>query len=552
MQNYDFQLSVDTGRFRADEAGLDEIVQAHQEISARTAAIATLQEEIHSLLRRVDVLRKDVRQHQDRIAACKAVLSVVRSLPNEVLVAIFQWCLDLGWNRAPIVLSLVNTAWRNAAQSPVLWAYISVDCDSNDPVRKTNFWLSRAQRTPLHVNLTSVGDETQSSVVLRLLLQHIARWRTFTLSTRSIAIANAILLECVGPAPELREVRLELQEGEPVVPTNINDGTLYAIRHAFGDCPRLDRFHISCSWMATLVGTMPSHVRNLSIDLIHHSFIGPMFTVPDLLNLLKELPFLEHFSLLSPSGLPQEPYTPFVVNLPFLQSLKLCLPLECNVILQYIRTPNLSLLHLRNSCSLEPPHEQTGFSLRQFLLLSSPPLSTLRLYDTDIPENDFIFCFTHLPNLQELCLHESELSDTVLRMLNGPTGLCPRLSRLDFRWCGVLSGRALVDLVHSRNAGASETLGDDGSSPRPIDEVTVINCSFVEEKDVIDISTMAICRLVLQDIGDECRKQSVISLQSAHMNLISQAYMGVVKTPDIDKDFSCVILWIFHLLNVLG
>lgn len=124
------------------------------------------------------------------------------------------------------------------------------------------------------------------------------------------------------------------------------------------------------------------------------------------------------------------------------------------------------------------------------------------MHDIDLSPEAFAACFAALPQLRELRLHESSIRDATVRLLCAPAGLCPRLARLDLRWCGLLSGRVLVELVRGRNVVNSSPSALPAADP--ITEVAVINCCFVGEKDVLDLATLTACRVVMRGADDYC------------------------------------------------
>ncbi len=107
--------------------------------------------------------------------------------------------------------------------------------------------------------------------------------------------------------------------------------------------------------------------------------------------------------------------------------------------------------------------------------------------------------------VEELRLHDCDVVDSTLQALNGPHGLCRHLRKLDFRWCGRMSGSALVELVRSR-------LADDVNNPAyplvstTIEEITLINCSYIREEDIMDLAQMTVCRLMHRGRIDFCSK----------------------------------------------
>jgi len=128
----------------------------------------------------------------------------------------------------------------------------------------------------------------------------------------------------------------------------------------------------------------------------------------------------------------------------------------------------------------------------------------LELRDSDIPASYFIRCFSRLPNLKTLHLHESEIPDQVVKEVFGPDGLLPSLSVLDLRWCGQVTGRTLVELVRSRLSPQGLVHLD--FECVPIIKVTVIHCSFVKKQDITDLASLTVCQVAVVSSDDYCRE----------------------------------------------
>jgi hypothetical protein len=162
-----------------------------------------------------------------------------------------------------------------------------------------------------------------------------------------------------------------------------------------------------------------------------------------------------------------------------------------------MRAPALQRLLL--CCSPGHQHASSHALIHRFLE-SSPRVELLELYDVDLPREELEQCFILLPHLQELRLHDNDISDE-LQLLHGPTGLCPNLVRLDVRWCVHLTESALVQFVRSRVDATTDKPMSAFQRARAIEEVgTAIHCLHVKEKDVLDITDFTICRLVVQVI----------------------------------------------------
>lgn len=178
-------------------------------------------------------------------------------------------------------------------------------------------------------------------------------------------------------------------------------------------------------------------------------------------------------------------------------------------ILSHLMLPGLTHLYLRSSLE-SPLAEETGDWITLFLERSSPPLSLLEIRDLLIDSACLERYLQLSPSLQELRLHDVDINDAILQLLNAPDGLCPYLTRLDFRWCGRLTGRALVALVQSRLL-TSDMSRKPYPTAKSIEVVTLINCSFVKEQDIIDLGEMTVCRLILREQDDHCGKWCYIN-----------------------------------------
>ncbi|KDQ64856.1 hypothetical protein JAAARDRAFT_146039 [Jaapia argillacea MUCL 33604] len=455
------------------------------------------------MFRAIYALRDTRAEHETRIRNLKGLISLARRMPPELLAKIFQHCVEGGWYRAPTVVSQVCSRWRLGTSFPRVWSNVYVNCEDKNPLGRTRHWLSMASQAPLHITVDARINTSDLPDIMDLLLTRVSQWRSFTIITDRYRDANYLLSRCTLPAPDLSEVGVvtEVDFRELVEGGNTD---LVGFQDAFQQAPRLTTLKLACNTIQSR-SIIPPNILNLSITMGSSRQSNLPLSGASLIQLLESLPLLRQFTMSVPflCDLQYMPEADFrrTAHIPHLESLEICVPPNVNGILAHLRAPQLRKLHLRSSEDpLGRPHDLTGASLREFIEQSSPPLEILELHDIDAPDDDYAHCLAVLDQLQELRLHETEISDDVVQMLNGPTGYCPRLSRIDLRWCAQLTGRTLVDLVKSRNCGEVTQNG----AVAPISEVTVMNCSFVEEQDVLDLSNMTMCRLVLRDSTDHC------------------------------------------------
>ncbi|KAI0350848.1 hypothetical protein OH77DRAFT_1488313 [Trametes cingulata] len=499
-------LLTDTERLQYRSEPTPEAIQAAwNTIRGHEAAIGAIEDRIQDLLTQVQYLRYDQAKHRAAIERCIGLVTLARRLPEELLIKIFEHCVEDGWTRAPIVVSHVCSAWRRAAHAPKVWSHVYAKCDDPQVLDRTRFWLSMARGAYLHITVVTSWRVPPRPIMelMALLVERSPQWRSLKIETDSMRHADLILAECKSPVPELREVGIRTAALDIGDSEGVPDLAHLADRFTATFAPRLATvFYVSTVVPAAPI--FPSQITSLTLEVKESPSNRPL-SASSIIDILEALPELRTLSLSMPLIYEHE-FVPEqdaerVASLPSLASLTMYGPTDLNELLPHIQAPSLRCLCLRSLEDLGFRQRPIGPSLTRFIGSSSPPLELLELHDIDLDPETFETCFAALPDLRELRLHESSISDGTVQLLNGPRGLCPRLRRVDFRWCGHLRGRALVDLVRSRH------VVDDLAGPvsDPIEEVGVINCCFVTEEDVLDLARMTVCRLVMRETDDYCR-----------------------------------------------
>ena len=484
----------------------DDICKALDEIAKHEASIAALDAKLYGILQEARQIEETKRKHAAAIVKCKGVLTLARRVPSEILARIFEHCIE-GWTLAPLVVSQVCSAWRDAARTPCLWSHVYIDCDKGDPVARCKFWLRKAKRAPLYVTLRTTEHLPLLDTVLGLLIGQMDTWASLTLESPSVNSANYVLARCVNPCPLLHSVTIRLGESSVSVPlpdVGQGQGRLLECRRAFETVPNLRSLTLVTDITQSWIGLPQLTSLNLLLNFCQFQSARQIFAseileaLANSLN-LRDLSIAIHrldkreFEMQDPAH---------VVTLPELTRLTISMPIPSMTFIQHLRAPNLHQLYLR--CP-DDPHgfacESTRNALRDFIEYSAPPLRTLQLFDVDVSQDDFLFLFEHLPTLEDLRLHGSEILDDTVKMLAPPAALLPKLQRLDLRWCGHVSGSALEDLVALRQLESTNKLGYS-----PLSEIAVINCSFVNEQDIVGIIDYCRCRLRTLDSNDYCCK----------------------------------------------
>ncbi|TFY72758.1 hypothetical protein EVG20_g253 [Dentipellis fragilis] len=482
---------------------LEEIQSVNTQISDYEKTISSIETEIQDVLRQANALRVQRRYYLDLISKCRGTITLARRAPDEILAHIFEYCAASGWAKAPLVASHVCSKWRRAALAPNVWSHVYLTSESLDPLQRTQLWLSRALKSDLHVTIDAQVVDAPFLQAMDLLLEHIPQWRSLTLEARFVQQTRYLLERCTGPANQLQVVTIRAFAA--ALDGEVGVEELTGLREAFEHSPHLQMLHIISNGFPP---ALPIQISDLSMEL--GSFPIGSISVENMLETIADLPSLERLTLVAPINfsvsltLPNEQRPP--TQLPSLRTLILDGYPDFNEILRFIEAPALRHLHLH---STEPPlnfpHETTGTSLRYLIESSRPPLKLLEFHDIDIPHSDFVHCFFNLPLLEELRLHETEIPNEVLSVLNGPDGACPRLKRLDLRWCEQLSGKTLVDLVESRSVASDRNGHSD-----PIQDITVINCALVEEEDVLAMARKTTCSVVVRNLQDHCRDAAIM------------------------------------------
>ncbi|TBU38514.1 hypothetical protein BD309DRAFT_930578 [Dichomitus squalens] len=490
-----------------------EVVQAAEDtILSHEREIGGLEERIAALLNQVRDLRYEQARHRAAIARCRGLVTLARRLPEELLIRIFELLVEDGWTRAPVVVSHVCSAWRRAAGAPKVWAHVYVRCDDANVHERTRFWLRMARGADLHVTVAASWriPQWQIGQLMGLLVERSGQWRSLRVETDSLRHAELVLGQCDRPLPELRSVAIKTAAIDSA-DAGVNDLSILTERFSDERAPRLARVEYASSVIPRFP-IFPAHITSLALDIYESNPHRPLSTA-SIIELLEQLTQLKSLALTMPLAY-EAAFVPLpdddlerAVSLPNLNTLVCYGPTDLNELLPHIHAPALRRLHIRSLEDVGYRQQPVGPSLLLFLERSAPPLELLELHDIDLSPETFAAVFAALSGtLRELRLHESSISDATIQLLHGPRGLCPHLTKIDFRWCGMLQGRALVDWVRSRCAVDDIPEGRIGE---PIEEVGVVNCAFVLEEDVMDLARMTVCRIVMRDGDDYCRSRGL-------------------------------------------
>ena len=446
-----------------------EVIQgAEATIRTHEDQIAALEDRIGGLLVEVRNLRYDQAKHRAAIERCRGLITLARRVPDELLIKVFGHLVADGWTRAPVVVSHVCSAWRRAAHAPTVWSHVYVNCDDANVYERTKFWLRMAEGADLHVTVTASWriPHWQVKQLMGILIERSPQWRSLKIETDSLRHAELILEQCTRTLPELRTVVIKTNAVDSV-DAGVSDLRILREQFTTEHAPRLARVEYT-SPVVPAEPIFPAHITGLAME-IHDSPAHRPLSAASLMDILAPLTCLHTLALTMPllydHAFVPSPDPERAVSLPLLTTLTCYGPTDLNELLPHLHTPALRALHLRSLEDLGYRQQPIAPSLLRFLAHAAPPLELLELHDIDLAPDAFAAVFEALDgSLRELRLHESSISDATVRLLHGPRALCPKLARVDLRWCGMLQGRALVDLVRSRSWRA----GTDASGGAPV------------------------------------------------------------------------------------
>lgn len=463
------------------------------------------------------------------------MICIARRLPVELLAQIVQFAA-IDEPKTAFHVSQVCSEWRSVVHIPALWSFIEVVIreDKPYPLEQTRLWIARAEDLALRITLR-VDQVTQDLQPIAVLLGGLA-YRLHSLSVtaplRSMVVHALSLFPTDFPTLCTLSIATWYDGDDQTSPEDVHLSTLLG---ALPSLQALSFDHTSVPFCG-----LPQHLTTLNMKLrlnnLTEAEAGPV--LPSVLACLREVPLLRQLSIdASPFSLqrriPWEVGQPVIVDLPKLQHLSITAQFELFSILDHIHAPALRGLHLRSSPVAVQDDIDAGVLVREWIhrLLrkaETSPLEVLTLYDVNPdPEPFFPELFALTPQLRELRLHDVDIKDGHLLLLthphpsaNGQPSLCSRLEKIDLRWCGSVSGRALVNLVKSRQdpaqfiqtRSASDALGSgkqldvdgDITSWSSIREVAAINCILVKDDDVAELASLTLCRVRMLSTNDFC------------------------------------------------
>ena len=469
----------------------EDVTELRALIATNETSLASLNEEIEACSKQLSALRTKSYAHIFTIRRCQAAMTLARLIPPELLAKIFEHASEMGWTRAPIVVSHVCSTWRAAAQShPGVWSRLTVNLDIRNPLGWTEHWLSMARHAALHVTITHTAPTTSLGQVMALLLERSEQWVSLTLDLH-LAGTRQVLAACTARFAKLRSIGLSLVTTDESI--EAVEGTT-GFANAFQDAPALTSISIVGN---VLPRDLPPRLTSLRIEYSDPSGFS-IETPRSVIETLRNLPDLETLTLqlgviaTAPLDIPE-------IELPKLKTL----------IYEDLRTGEFPILDYLTASSLihlyahvQPDPDLYGAPVHLIRFLEDPPnVETLEFGGVDIWPEQWLSILPLLPKLRKLHLHDSDIDDEVIERMVGKNGLCPDLQRIDLRWCQHVRGTTLIRLVESRvKEGGCE-----------IEEVAAICCSLVRKQDAMQLAGLTTFRVIIGERDERCRECGFLS-----------------------------------------
>lgn len=491
--------------------------------------------------------------------------SPIKVLPPELLAEIFERCA-IEDHDLPVRLSHVSGLWRQTAlTTPRLWHKIFVFLplqSFSTTFLKAKSFLERSGAYPLHISLVvhkwlGLQEELE---LLDLIREHSFHWLRLSLVAPSND-ATSEIFTFLTSSPR-HEVLSRIDICTSLISREWED---FGIHFDFEDLGQEEDSNARKSMSVIFTKLCQSRTPNFkelnlftsalpftswntsgrpefsslrTLRIYEHytslSGISPL----SLLYLLSRCPLLEHLTFKGSDDFDSEGLKTNVVRLEHLRHLNLAQTFHQRAILSHIYTPTLETLCLMwlnrpddvidqsyeidpsdNDDDLVEPSQSpytdllTGAGLRSLIRRSTPPIRKLDMDFADMRSpKDFLWLFEKLPTLEFFRIVGSDMSDNVLFALAGQGRRnetpfpCPRLARLEFSRCDVISGKGIIALAKARGPnGPNHRLSDNVASDfHSVSDVGVHLKEFVVDACAkVDCESIAVMQHIMGTVNYE-------------------------------------------------
>ena len=375
------------------------------------------------------------------ISKHRALISLVRKLPIDILQEIFIACLPTTHNAVmsvrepPILLTHVCSSWRNVAHAtPRLWQTIHIAVPCNTPgifaVEYSGFqsdmveqiahrraeavleWISRSAACPLDISLSQCGKGVPDGFydnIIEYLIRFSDRWREVSFSAPYLALVPVAALP-TSKVPLLESLNLNCRRlhFSPAIPPHL-DHQLAWISSGVMKAPKLRSVCLTqLNEDATRLPINWGQLTRLSLEGTSWGTISSL-TVPKAYEILSSCRNLiscrlEIASITEYSHDPGPLFSQFVISLPFLTDFSVYEGASLSTLFTFLHLPALKSLEFHTT--IWPTQESTT-SLLSLLICSRSMIQQLTTDAQFFKRQDFIKCLRLCPLLKSLIIRTS-------------------------------------------------------------------------------------------------------------------------------------------------
>jgi hypothetical protein len=442
------------------------------------------------------------------ISKHRALISLIRKLPIEILQEIFIACLPTAHNpvmsreEPPILLTQICSSWRNVAHAtPQLWKSIhiaisfsknlssmTVEQHSDRRSEAVQEWLSRSAAYPLHISLGQLGTSDLDDFydkIINSLIRFSERWKEILFTAPYQALVPIASLP-PSKVPLLETLSLNCPPGGPTT-ANFTQLDLQSVWNVL-KAPNLHDLWLHGPWLTHRnedVTRLPINWSQLTNISLERTTWGACFlsvsTTYKLLTLCRNLITcqLEIGSIADSEDSEELPLetTTALISLPFLTRLSVREYTSVSRLLTLLHLPSLSSIEFHTEIR---PTQHSSTSLLSFLshFHNTIQLITAAEYFT---RQEFIKCLRLCPLLKSLSIQEGyrgnrtcvgaspghtlscRINDAFLKLFfessNDEGYLCSHLEDFSSTSGAAFSDTTLLQFVKEKNGASTTSTG---------------------------------------------------------------------------------------------
>lgn len=486
---FQLEFSPFTSRLNSNYVATDsESLEIQTLLKGPTSRLSELSIRLQELNKRYTQVQNEQSSLLLSISKHRALISIFRRLPIDILQKMFIACLPISHNAVmsvhepPILLTHVCSLWRNLAHAtPRLWQSIHIAVPCNTPgmfaIEYSNYpsnvvkkvarrraeavleWLTRSATCPLDISVGQWGNGVPDGFydsIIDHLIRFSERWREVSFSAPYLALIPMAVLP-TSKVPLLESLNLNCVHSSlsPAIPAHLDSQSVW-ITSGVMKAPQLRVLRLTqLNEDATRLPINWSQLTSLSVEGIFWDTLYSL-TAQKAYEILSSCRNLVRCRLEIVSNLTDYNQPLFsecgVVSLPFLTKFSVCEDTSLSQLFILLHLPALKALEFHTT--IWPTQESTT-SLLHLLRSSQNMIQDLTTDAHFFKRQDFIKCLRLCPLLKSLTIRRSH-------SLNSPPP--PWLSMIDIPYCRI--DDAFLEMFTSSSSSNDEdssSHGDDTS-----------------------------------------------------------------------------------------